>query len=163
MTSRTTAAPIPRCQYRPAALIPFATSVSHGVRTVASCCNIHVPARSSAARQGVRSAARNAPATRIAASPTQAVVVTAIRRGSGGGAPVGPPRRPRPPAAAPAPRLAVLAGGAPPSLLAPPAPVRSALAPGPSARPRRAAHGRPAPFGRSDRREPCRTGAPTGR
>src|SRR5215467_8112374 len=89
MISRATITPNTGAQSRPAALIPFATWVSHGVRIVASCRNIHVFAWSSAARQGVRSETRNAPATRIAASATQAVVVTAIRRGNGGGAPVG--------------------------------------------------------------------------
>src|SRR5215467_4979991 len=145
MTSRTTATPIAGDQYRPATLTPFATWVSHGVRAVASCCNIHVLARSSAALQGVRSETRNAPATRIAASATQAVVVTAIRRGSGGGAPVG--RRWRlecrtveaadEPTAAPA--RAVL------SLMTIPALARSALAPATSARQPRLAGDRPAP------------------
>src|SRR5215467_14864009 len=146
MISRATITPITGAQPRPAALIPFATWVSHGVRIVANCCNIHVFALSSAARQGVRSETRNAPVTRIAASATQAVVVTAIRRGSGGGAPVG--RRWRPVRrTAEAADDAVVPAWAPLSLMASPALARPDPEPGPSARPRRAANGRPAPPG----------------
>ena len=59
--------------------------------------------------------------------------------------------------------LAVVSACAPLSLMASPAPARSALEPGPSARPPRAARGRPTPLGHPAPRELRRTGAPTGR
>ena len=86
----------------------------------------------------------------------------AIRRGSGGGAPVG--RRWRlVRRTARAGGLEVVSACTPLSLMASPAPARSALEPGPSARPPRAARGRPTPLGHPAPRELRRTGAPTGR
>src|SRR5215467_7944093 len=145
MISRATITPITGAQPRPAALIPFATWVSHGVRIVANCCNIHVFALSNAARQGVRSETRNAPVTRIAASATQAVVVTAIRRGSGGGAPVGRRWRPVRRTVEAADGPTAVSARAVPSLMAIPAPTRPAAAPAASAWPPRLAPGGPAP------------------
>ena len=89
MTSSTTATPIAGCQVEPVALIQSARPVSQGVRTAASCRSSQVLAWSPALSQGVRSETRNAALTRMAASASQAVVLGPIRRGSGGGAPVG--------------------------------------------------------------------------
>ncbi len=76
-------------QPAPAALIPLATSVSHGVRPPASTRSTQVLARSSTWSHGVFSENRKAQATMTTARRTQAVVVMAIGCGSGGGVPVG--------------------------------------------------------------------------
>jgi hypothetical protein len=73
----------------PAALMPVATSVSHGVRIPASWRSTHVLARSSIRSHGVCCEAANAPARTTAPTTSHAVVVMVTGCGSGGGAPVG--------------------------------------------------------------------------
>ena len=75
-------------QPEPAALIPPATSVSHGVRAWASGRRIQVLVWSSTRSQGVCAVNRNAQATITIASTSQAVVLTLTGCGSGGGAPL---------------------------------------------------------------------------
>jgi hypothetical protein len=76
-------------QPEPAALIPPATSVSHGVRASASKRRIQVLVWSATRSQGVCAVNRNAQATITTATTSQAVVLTLTGCGSGGGAPVG--------------------------------------------------------------------------
>ncbi len=89
MVRTTTDAPSTGTQPPPAALIPLATSVSHGVRIPASRRSSHVLARSSIRSHGPCWEATNAAARTTAASTSHAVVPMVIGCGSGGGAPVG--------------------------------------------------------------------------
>ena len=73
----------------PAALIPVATSVSHGVRCSASWRSSQVLTWSSVRCHSVFSEIRKAPGRMTAASRSHAVVLTVHGCGSGGGAPVG--------------------------------------------------------------------------
>ena len=89
MVSTITAPPSTLIQPVPAALMPLATSVSHGVRIAASCRSSHAPAWSSARSEGPCWAATNAAVRIRTARTSQAVVVMVNGCGSGGGAPVG--------------------------------------------------------------------------
>jgi hypothetical protein len=80
-------------QPEPAALIPLATSVSHGVRTSASRSSTQVLARSPSRSQGVIPENKKAKATMTTARRTHALVLTETGCGSGGGVPVGRRRR----------------------------------------------------------------------